>query len=151
MKISEFKCHLSQVKEVVIILPNGSFVPPHFHVTELGIISKDFIDCGGSIRNEKLANFQLWSADDFEHRIKPQKIIDIMDIAENTLGLQDLEIEFEYQSDTIGKYGLEFDDGKFYLSPTQTDCLAKDRCGIIEESQAVSTTSTSCDPASGCC
>ena len=151
MYISEFKKYLSQVKEVVIILPNGSFVPPHFHVTELGIISKDYIDCGGSIRNEKIANFQLWSADDFEHRIKPQKVIDIIDIAENTLELQDLEIEVEYQSDTIGKYGLEFVEGKFHLSPTQTDCLAKDQCGIIEESQPESPISSSCDPSSGCC
>ena len=80
MNISEFKNSLSQINEVVIILPNGKLVPPHFHVTELGIISKDYIDCGGTVRKEKVANFQLWNADDTEHRIQPKKIIDIIEI-----------------------------------------------------------------------
>ena len=150
MNISEFKNSLSQINEVVIILPNGKLVPPHFHVTELGIISKDYIDCGGTVRKEKVANFQLWNADDTEHRIQPKKIIDIIEIAEHSLGLENLEIEVEYQSDTIGKYGLEFTDGKFLLSPTLTDCLAKDKCGIPEKPQTVSNTS-SCSPSSGCC
>jgi hypothetical protein len=150
MNISEFKNSLSKINEVNIILPNGKLVPPQFHVTELGIISKDYIDCGGTIRTEKVANFQLWSADDFEHRIKPQKIIDIIEIAEHSLGLENLEIEVEYQSDTIGKYGLEFTDGKYLLSPTLTDCLAKDKCGIPEKPQTDSNTSY-CSPSSGCC
>ena len=151
MIISEFKNSLSRVNEVTIILPNGSFVPPHFHVTELGIISKEYIDCGGTIRKEKIANFQLWNADDYEHRIKPQKIIDIINIAEKSIGLSDLEVEVEYQSDTIGKYGLEFSDDKFHLSPTQTDCLAKDKCGIPEQSETTQNTSSYCNPTSGCC
>ena len=150
MNITEFKISLSQINEVAIVQPNGKLVPPHFHVTELGIISKDYIDCGGTIRKEKVANFQLWNADDIEHRIEPQKIIDIIEIAEHSLGLENLEIEVEYQSDTIGKYGLEFTDGKFLLSPTLTDCLAKDKCGIPEKPQTVSNTS-SCSPSSGCC
>ena len=150
MNISEFKISLSQINEVAIVQPNGKLVPPHFHVTELGIISKDYIDCGGTIRKEKVANFQLWNADDIEHRIEPQKIIDIIEIAEHSLGLENLEIEVEYQSDTIGKYGLEFTDGKFLLSPTLTDCLAKDKCGIPEKPLTVSNTS-SCSPSSGCC
>lgn len=29
-------------------LENGNSVPEHFHVTEVGIITKDFIDCGGT-------------------------------------------------------------------------------------------------------
>ena len=150
MNISEFKNSLSQINEVVIILPNGKLVPPHFHVTELGIISKDYIDCGGTIRKEKVANFQLWNADDIEHRIQPKKIIDIIEIAEHSLGLENLEIEVEYQSDTIGKYGLEFTDDKFLLSPTLTDCLAKDKCGIPEKPKTDSNTSY-CSPSSGCC
>ena len=150
MNISEFKNYLSKINKVIIVLPNGTFVPPHFHVTELGIISKDYIDCGGTIRKEKVVNFQLWSTNDFEHRIKPQKIIDIIEIAEHSFHLENLEIEVEYQSDTIGKYGIEFNDGKFILSPTLTDCLAKDKCGILEKLQPISSTS-SCDSNSGCC
>jgi hypothetical protein len=39
-------------------------VPEHFHVTEVGVVTKDFIDCGGTVRHEKVANFQLWDAND---------------------------------------------------------------------------------------
>jgi hypothetical protein len=151
MKILEFKNALSSINEIIILLPDGSFVPRHFHVTELGIISKDYIDCGGTIRHEKVANFQIWSADDLEHRINPQKIIDIIEIAEDSLGLGNLEIEIEFQAETIGKYGLELSEGKFLLSCTQTDCLAKDKCGIREQSETTQNTSSCCDPSSGCC
>jgi hypothetical protein len=34
---------------------------------------KNFIDCGGKVRNETVVNFQLWNANDFEHRLKPKK------------------------------------------------------------------------------
>jgi hypothetical protein len=151
MKISEIKNSLTQLKQVTFVLPNGGHVPPHFHITELGIISKDYIDCGGTIRQEKIANFQLWSANDFDHRIEPQKIIDIIDIAQNAIGLEDLEVEVEYQSDTIGKYGLSFNGTQFQLIPTKTDCLAKDKCGIPEEEETIPVASSCCEPSSGCC
>ena len=148
MKIFDLKTTLSQVTNITFVLPNGGLVPPHFHVTEIGVILKNYIDCGGTIRKEKTATFQLWSAHDYNHRIKPEKILEIIEIAEKSLGLENLEIEVEYQSDTIGKYGLEFNDGKFHLSATQTDCLAKDKCGIPEE---IENQTSCCDPTSGCC
>jgi hypothetical protein len=151
MKISEIKNSLSQLKQVTFVLPNGGHVPPHFHITELGIISKDYIDCGGTIRQEKIANFQLWSANDFDHRIEPKKIIDIIDLAQNSIGLEDLEVEVEYQSDTIGKYGLSFNGTHFQLIATKTDCLAKDKCGIPEEEETIPVASSCCEPSSGCC
>lgn len=151
MKTQEFKLKLSKLEQVTFVLPTGVRIPSHFHVTELGIITKNFIDCGGTIRQEKVANFQLWTSNDFEHRMLPQKIIDIIEIAESSLGLENLDIEVEYQSDTVGKYGLEFKDGKFQLSATQTDCLAKDKCGISEEPAIIENKTSSCNPSSGCC
>ena len=151
MKISEIKNSLTQLKQVTFVLPNGGHVPPHFHITELGIISKDYIDCGGTIRQEKIANFQLWSANDFDHRIEPKKIIDIIDLAQNSIGLEDLEVEVEYQSDTIGKYGLSFNGTHFQLIATKTDCLAKDKCGIPEEEETLPVAPSCCEPSSGCC
>ena len=131
--------------------PSSESLPSDIGVTELGIISKEYIDCGGTIRKDKTANFQLWTADDLDHRIEPEKIIDIIDIAENSIGLSDLEIEVEYQSETIGKYGLQFVEGTFHLSSTQTDCLAKDKCGIPEKTDLPSATSSCCSPTTGCC
>ena len=57
MKLSEIKRELSALENVVFILPNGNYVPEHFHVTEVGLITKHFIDCGGKVRKETVVNF----------------------------------------------------------------------------------------------
>jgi hypothetical protein len=154
MNIKDFKNSLSNLCELTFVLPNGSHVAPHFHLTEVGEITKNYVDCGGTVRSEKVANFQLWAADDYDHRLKPQKVIDIIEMAEKEIGLENLEVEVEYQSETIGKYGLDFDGKRFLLTPTQTDCLAKEKCGI-PEAQPVNPvpaeTSSCCSPESGCC
>src|SRR4051812_10815893 len=104
MKLSEVKQALVGLDDVKFQLPDGTFVPEHFHVTEVGVIDKHFIDCGGTVRREKVANFQLWNAADFEHRLKPGKLQSIIELSEKVLGMEDLDVEVEYQSDTIGKY-----------------------------------------------
>src|SRR6218665_4139800 len=109
MKLSKIKEILPTLDNVAFQVENGTFVPEHFHVTEIGVITKHFIDCGGTIRNEKSVNFQLWNANDFDHRLKPTKLLNIIELSEKQLGIEDAEIEVEYQSDTIGKYALAFD------------------------------------------
>ena len=89
---------------------------------------KNFIDCGGVIRSEKVVNFQLWNADDYDHRLHPEKLVHIIELSERVLGIPDLEIEVEYQGETIGKYGLDHDGKNFLLTTKMTDCLAKDNC-----------------------
>ena len=120
----------------------------------MGEITKKFIDCGGVIRNEKVVNFQLWNADDYEHRLKPGKLLNIIRLSENKLGIEDVEIEVEYQSTTIGKYDLEFNGKHFILKNKKTACLAEDACGIPSEKPKVKLSeiqSSSCTPNSGCC
>jgi Family of unknown function (DUF6428) len=157
MKLSAVKKALESVTEVNFRLPQGSLVPPHFHVTEVGEITKHFIDCGGTVRHERTISFQLWEANDIDHRLKPKKLTDIITLAEKTLGFGDLEVEVEYQADTIGKYGLEFYGKDFVLVSKQTSCLAEDQCGIPQEKTKVNLSSlitnnpTTCKPGSGCC
>jgi len=157
MKLSELKNIITTQEEINFVLPNGSFVPKHFHVTEVGAIERNFIDCGGTVRRDKVINFQLWEAGDFDHRLAPQKLLDIIKLSEDVLGLEDLDIEVEYQGDTIGKYHLEFENDTFLLTSTSTDCLAKDNCGIPEDKMKVSLSSLgssegqSCTPGGGCC
>ena len=71
MKLSKVKEILLTSDNVEFQLENRTFVPEHFHLTEIGVITKHFIDCGGTIRYEKVINFQLWDANDYEHRLKP--------------------------------------------------------------------------------
>lgn len=157
MKLSAVKKALESATEVNFKLPDGGFVPSHFHVTEVGEITKHFIDCGGTVRHERTVSFQLWEANDTDHRLKPKKLSDIIALSEKTLGFGDLEVEVEYQADTIGKYGLEFDGRDFVLVSKQTNCLAEDRCGIPQEKTKVNLSllilnnPSTCKPGSGCC
>ena len=157
MKLSEFKQKLSSINELNFILPNGNMVPKHFHVTEVGQVNKHFIDCGGTVRDEKAVNFQLWEANDFDHRLAPKKLMDIIDLSERVLKIEDAEIEVEYQSDTIGKYSLEFNGTNFLLVSKQTNCLASDNCGIPPEKLKVNLKDLQtqsqgcCTPGTKCC
>ncbi|MBU2973592.1 DUF6428 family protein [Zobellia sp. B3R18] len=155
MKLSEIKTELSKLDKIAFQLPNGELVPNHFHVTEVGKITKHFIDCGGTVRKEEVVNFQLWNANDYDHRLHPEKLVHIIELSEKTLGIEDLEIEVEYQAETIGKFGLDFDGTNFLLTTKQTDCLAKDNCGIPAEKPKLQFSNlgqgSSCDPKSGCC
>ncbi|KIA92270.1 hypothetical protein OC25_17720 [Pedobacter kyungheensis] len=155
MKLSEIKEILATAEGVNFKLENGNSVPEHFHVTEVGIITKDFIDCGGTVRHEKVANFQLWDADDYEHRLKAGKLIHIISLSEKVLGMEDLEIEVEYQAETIGKYDLGFDGENFLLLAKKTACLAMDKCGVPAEKQKIElvnlASGSTCTPGGGCC
>ncbi len=155
MKLSEIKNHLTKLDTIAFELPNGELVPNHFHVTEVGKITKNFIDCGGTVRNEEVVNFQLWNANDYDHRLHPEKLINIIELSEKVLKIEDLEIEVEYQGQTIEKFGLDFDGTNFRLTSKKTDCLAKDNCGIPEEKQKVKLSDINnepcCAPDGNCC
>lgn len=156
MKLSEIKEILAKQESVNFKLENGQGVPEHFHVTEVGVVTKDFIDCGGVVRHEKVANFQLWDANDFEHRLKAGKLLDIISLSEKIIGMEDLEIEVEYQSDTIGKYDLGFDGDNFLLISKTTACLATDKCGIPPKKVKLQMVNlagdgNTCTPGGGCC
>lgn len=157
MKLSAFKNQLDKISQLNFVQPNGTYVPRHFHITEAGLVTKHFIDCGGTVRIEKAVNLQIWVAQDFDHRLEPLKLKKILALAENLFGQEDLEVEVEFQTDTIGRYGVEFDKENFLLTTKQTDCLAKELCGLPLEktklalSELQSSASSCCTPGGGCC
>jgi len=157
MKLSEFKKDLNALQKLTFLKPDGEVVPPHFHITEVGLITKNFIDCGGTVREEKVVNFQLWEGNDLEHQLSPYKLNGIIELSEKQLNVGDHEVEIEYQADTIGKYGVNFDGTNFILTSKKTDCLAKENCGIPKEKQKVKLSelqadqSVCCSPEAGCC
>lgn len=154
MRLLEIKEILPTLDNVEFQLENGTFVPEHFHITEIGVVTKHFIDCGGTIRNEKVINFQLWNANDDEHRLKPSKLSNIIRLSEEKLGMEDAEIEVEYQHETIGKYDLDFNGKHFVLKNKQTACLANEACGIPEQKlkvQLSNLNSACCASNSGSC
>lgn len=156
MKLSEFKRALQNMDNVRFRQTNGSFVPSHFHITEAGLASKHFIDCGGTVRKESAVTMQLWTAEDYEHRLSAEKLTGILKKAQPLIGANDLDVEIEYQSDTIGRYDIAFDGNHFQLVAKETDCLAKETCGVtpavqINEKVELVQSENTCAPGNGCC
>ena len=156
MKLSQFKSQLAQTENLEFVLQNGTKVPTHFHITEVGMTTKQFTDCGNTFRIQKTATFQLWTSVDFYHRLEPQKVLKIIASTESMFAGEDLDIEIEYQQETVGKFGLEFQNNQFVLTNTKTDCLAKDNCGISEKvkvsmNQLQETAASCCGSEGNCC
>lgn len=156
MKLSEVRQALNTLENVRFALPSGELVPAHFHVTEVGHVRKHYIDCGGTVRDESTIAFQLYTASDYDHRLGVQKLQSIIDMSVNQLSLPDVDVKVEYQGASIEIYDLAFAEGVFNLIPTETNCLAKDKCGIPETKKRVKLStlgqaSNTCKPGSGCC
>lgn len=151
MTLSEFKTALSGNSSLDFIQTDGNPVPPHFHLTEIGIVNKKFIDCGGTFRSEEKVSLQLWYSVDTEHRLTTEKLEQIVNMGQDKLGLNDQEVIVEYQGETLSIYGLEYKDGAFHLQQTKTDCLAADACGVSDTMIEVGASEASCEPGGGCC
>lgn len=128
------------------VLPSGEHVPVHFHVTEVGRIDKNFIDCGGTQRKVSTCLLQIWTANDFLHRLTAGKLAGIIKLAQPILASDDLPVEVEYGKDVASQYSIyeiwkQLDQLVVVLAGKQTDCLAKDKCGV----------NGCCESASGCC
>ena len=138
-------------KAISLVLPDQSTVPPHFHITEVGYVTKHFIDCGGQRRQEHRCVLQIWVANDTEHRVRSEKFVDILALGEAVLPDEDLPVEFEYECPNFSQFALsritaDGDTLVLHLGQKHTDCLAKESCGI-----EVDEPSGCCSPASGCC
>ncbi len=151
MLLSEFKSYLESLEEITFVKPDGSTIAKHFHITEVGQISKRFIDCGGTVRSEEVISMQLWKSVDVWHRLEPSKLKTIIELSEKKLEIGDHEVEIEYQGETIGKYHVSFSNGQFNLLPTQTACLATEGCVLPSVEKVIESVQACCTPGGGCC
>jgi hypothetical protein len=118
-----------------LMLPDGDFVPAHFHVTEVGRVQKDFIDCGGTVRSSTACVLQVWVADDRDHRLDTTKLAGIMRLAAPLLKTTDLPVEVEYEDGRVSQFPVSAAEVTpsgvlFHLGTKHTACLAPDRCGV---------------------
>jgi len=137
MNLQEFKTALSDkpAHELGIQFDSGIVLPPHFHITEIGKVTKDFVDCGGTRRTAISCVLQTFIATDFDHRLKTDKLSTIIEKASSLELDESTPVEIEIQTDTIGTYavtGCLVADGKVTIevAAKQTACLAPDQCGI---------------------
>ena len=136
MTLQEFYNQLDFTASLVFALPEGRLVPAHFHITEVGQIDRFFVDCGGTVRKESAVNLQMYTAQDFDHRLTVPKLKSIIEMSIQQLQLRgDSELRVEYQGATIEVYGLSHNGYQFILQPLQTDCLAKTNAAFQITSQ----------------
>jgi len=137
MTLSEFRAALaaSPGAAIHLMLPDGDFVPAHFHVTEVGRVRKDFIDCGGTVRTASSCVLPVWVAADADHRLDTAKLAQIVRLAGPLLGADNLPVEVEYEREWLSVYPLAAAEVTpagvlFHLGSKHTACLAPDRCGV---------------------
>lgn len=137
MTVKEFCAALAKHPGVKMhwMLPDQSFVPAHYHITEVGKVQKDFIDCGGTVRSATSCLLQVWVANDTDHRLETNTLASIMAVAEPLLATDELPLEVEYEDGVISQYpvaGMDVTPSGllFSLGTKHTACLAPEKCGV---------------------
>lgn len=153
MTITELKSvlNLNRNKGLRFVLPDKTTIPAHFHMTEVGHVQKDFIDCGGTRRAVSSCVLQAWLAvDDEDHALSAGKLASILQLAGKVLPSDELSVEVEFEAPYVSQFPIESaetsgDAVVFLLATKHTDCLAKEKCGVENSG------SSCCSTESGCC
>jgi hypothetical protein len=138
MLLSQFKATLNRLPAATlrIVLPDGDTIPDDFHITEVGYVTKRFVDCGGTVRSTGACVLQAWVArNDKEHRLSAGKLASILELARDLVPSDDAEMEIEYEGCLISQFPVlaaEASGGviSFSLGRKHTDCLAREACGL---------------------
>lgn len=140
MNLNELKAALADAQpdaHVRFALPDGGEVPAHFHVTEVGHIQKDFIDCGGQRRASRTCSLQTWmsSAGDDGHRLTVARFTKILALTSPLFTDEALPVEVEYEAGLISQFpldGVTEENGRvvLQLGSKHTNCLARETCGV---------------------
>lgn len=152
MNITELKSILEQnaAKGIVFHLPDQVTIPVHFHITEVGHVQKDFIDCGGTRRSTSSCVLQAWvAANDEDHALTAGKLASILKLAGKILPSDELEVEVEFEAPYISQFPIESAEADgdavvFRLTTKHTDCLAKEQCGLESSNSSCCSTESSC-------
>jgi hypothetical protein len=135
MRLATLKQILLENRDITVRfrLPDGSLVAPHAHITEVALVTKAFIDCGGTTRREAKCQLQSWVADDLDHRLSAAKLSSIIDKARDILGGDDHVVELEHDVGFATQFqvvGAEVIGAELIiqLAGRHTACLAPEKC-----------------------
>jgi hypothetical protein len=135
MILSEFKEVLTENpnRNIRFVLPTGSKIPPHAHVTEVARMDKQFIDCGGTFRTETICRLQTWFADDTDHRLTAGKLLAILHKSAAFLETDNLDVDVEHEAPFVSQFPISSvetagDALIVQLGIKHTACLAEDKC-----------------------
>ncbi|TMM58470.1 hypothetical protein FEE95_03295 [Maribacter algarum] len=139
--------------------PN-SFIRSNYHITEIKNITVDSVDCGAKTDFWKETIIQLWEDPneiDTEGTMTAFKALGILNKVDSIKPMErEVEVKFEYSNPNFHMAQLFVNDVELSedriimkLGVEQTDCKAKETCGVTVEASAQE--SNSCAPGSGCC
>ncbi len=161
MKLSQFTSLLQDhpEKQFHLVLPGDHAVPVSFHITEVGHITKKFIDCGGKLHTAQTCQLQAWLGSDTDHRLYAGKMAGVLGLA-GAKGIlpvgEDLDVEIEYEAAALSQYpvagyAVTEEAVVLTLAAKHTDCLAKEVCLPKPLTMAAGADAgCGCGP-SGCC
>jgi len=138
MILSELKTLLSRHPDadLRLVLPGARAIPADFHVTEVGHSTRNFMDCGGTVRFSESCVLQVWRTDeDRGHRLKAGKLAAILGHSARVIPSDALGVEIEYEDTVVSQYTVESFEVSagvlgFTLGGRHTACLAREACGI---------------------
>ena len=150
MKLSEFQTIVEQHPQTFprFILPDGDRIPAHAHVTEVGHVARNFIDCGGVIGKTETVLLQTHVGQDIEHRLKSDRFAKILRLGQRVLPHDQLEVEVEYDCCVVAQYPITEvkragDHLDVVLGKRRTQCLAAER-EKTEKADGCCATETGC-------
>lgn len=160
MKLSQFTNLLQEHsdKPFRLVLPGAGVVPVSFHITEVGHVTRRFIDCGGKLHTVQTCQLQAWLGKDSDHRLLAGKMAGVLNLA-GAKGVlpagEDLDVEIEYEDAVLSQYpvadhSITEDAVVLRLASKHTDCLAKESCLPSLPMAAEAEVGCGCGP-SGCC
>jgi hypothetical protein len=151
LTLSAFRAALEAAPDMhlQVVWTDGEPIEAHFHVTEVGRVQKDFVDCGGTVRRVTSCLLQTWVGDDTDHRITAGKLLKALAAAAPVLRGEDLPVELEYEACNVVQLrvvSVRRDAAALVvqLGKKHTDCLAKELCVPAAKGG-------SCQPGTGCC
>lgn len=162
MKTNEFLSLLNENpnKSLLFEYKSGHLVGANYHITEIKNITIDAVDCGAKTDFWKETIIQLWESPkekDKREFMSANKALSILNKVDSIKPMEkEVEVKFEYSNSDFHTAQLFVNDFEINanqlimkLGVEQTDCKAKDECGVpIEVGMQEA---NSCAPGSGCC
>jgi hypothetical protein len=130
------------------VLPSGDHIPAHAHVTEVGHVARNFIDCGGLTGKEEKVVLQTHVGEDTDHRLRADRLAKILELGRRVVPSPDLNVDVEYDCCVVAQYPIaevqprgEYLD--LILQRGRTQCRGRER-REAEAASACCAESTSC-------
>jgi Family of unknown function (DUF6428) len=114
------------------VLPDGDYIPAHAHVTEVGHVIRNFIDCGGRTGKEEKVVLQTHIGSDTDHRLRSDRLAKILRVGNRVIPSADLNVDIEYDCCVVAQYPIAEAQPRgqyldLILQRGRTQCRARER------------------------